>query len=732
VGGLVLVLLLTFPPFAAGVHEGETSSTLVSELGEFHDLRVDRSRARLYATDGASFGGAKVVGLVVIDLNTHEEVRRVPLSDLTGVALSPGGSRLVVGSSDGYLRVIDLDTLAVTRAQHFYGEPFTAAYMWDMAFDGEDRVIVSEGSFFATCEGRVIAVDLSSMAKIAELSEPPCGIWPFSGVRVAPALGRLYVLGSGRLAAYYLSNFTKIFERQDAGFTAQAELTPDGQRLVFSSGTVYDASTLSLLANVGHSGDVGIDYAGVHAYFARGPFIDAVRLSDYSFAARFAFGSYGANGPMTIKRMSVDRDRSVAYVLDPVGGNANTLHAVPLLAAFLDPFPADKSLIAMGFFGIRASVSGGIDPASVRVEVDQVLVAHQYDPGTGLIGYFPSSSWPQGIHQVAVSGTDPSDRRAWLNWSFTVDSVPPEILLEDPPPAYRTADALVRGRIIDATPVEATANGVPLTVDPATGDFSVTIRLEEGGNGFFIRARDQASNENQSFTLLLYIPPTTRYVDEDAAFSIEYPSTWSLQKNVTIPGVKVVAVMPGSSGANLNVTSITGVLNYSQAAINAEAERAYTSVSRLPGFYSLEQPTALNISSLVAATYSYYWDANGSRFFQRQVLASDPVARHAWMLNFTARQEMTIRYDPMFLWMADSLRPVRPSTASAFPVIGIVIGAIVGIIAALGVALILSRRKRTKALSPPVLWPPVAGAPPIAPLDVHEPRRMPPPPEGRG
>src|SRR5437867_6740063 len=82
------------------------------------------------------------------------------------------------------------------------------------------------------------------------------------------------------------------------------------------------------------------------------------------------------------------------------------------------------------------------------------------------------------------------------------------------------------------------------------------------------------------------------------------------------------------------------------------------------------------------------------------------------MLNFTARREMTIGYDPMFLWMPDSLRPLRPSTASAFPVIGIVIGAIVGIIAALGVALILFRRKRTKALSPPVLWPPRCGRAP--------------------
>src|SRR2546425_2390590 len=140
VGGLILVLLLILPPPAAAVHTGDTSSTMISQLGEFRSLAVDPVRGRLYATDDASFDGTKVVGLDVIDLNTHGEITRIPLSDLTGVALSPGASRLVVGSRDGYLRVINPDTLLVTREQFFYGDPFTAAYMWDMAFDGEDRL----------------------------------------------------------------------------------------------------------------------------------------------------------------------------------------------------------------------------------------------------------------------------------------------------------------------------------------------------------------------------------------------------------------------------------------------------------------------------------------------------------------------------------------------------------------------------------------------------------------
>ena len=705
---------------------------MISQLGEFRSLAVDPVRGRLYATDDASFDGTKVVGLVVIDLNTHGEITRIPLSDLTGVALSPGASRLVVGSRDGYLRVINPDTLLVTREQFFYGDPFTAAYMWDMAFDGEDQLVVSEGSFAITCEGRAMAVNLTSMTKIAELSEPPCGIWPYSGVSVVPALGRLYVLQNNQVSAYYLSNFTKIFELHDTGFTTQGELSPDGQKLVFSSGSVYDAATLNLLADVGHSGDVDIDPAGVHAYFAQGPFIDAVRLTDYAFIARFAFGSLGQNGPPVIERIAVDRDRAVAYVLDPDAQNANYLHAVPLFAAFLDPFPMDGAVLGMDFFSIRASVSGGIDTASVRVKVDQVLVTHGYDPAYGFLAYLPPSPWTEGLHHVEVSGTNSASRGVWLNWSFTVDMTPPELVIDGSSAAYRVPNATVRGRIIDASPVYAEANGLPLTVEPVTGAFSVNVMLGEGGNLFTLYARDLVYNENHTYLGLLYVPPTTRYVDVDAGFSVEYPTNWSLQTNITVQGVKVEASMTGSAGVNLNVIAIPGLSDFSQAGILSAASQGYASVSsRLPGFYPLEQPAVYDIPDLFAATYAFHWDASGTQVYQRQVLASDPVAKLAWILTFTSLDLSAFRYDPLFLWMADTLRPERPSppAPASFPVVPIVGGAIIGVVAALGVALFLFRRKRTRAQPPsPFPSPPVTGGPPIPPPEVHEPPRIPPPP----
>ena len=57
----------------------------------------------------------------------------------------------------------------------------------------------------------------------------------------------------------------------------------------------------------------------------------------------------------------------------------------------------------------------------------------------------------------------------------------------------------------------------------------------------------------------------------------------------------------------------------------------------------------------------------------------------------------------------------------------VVSGAIIGAVAALGVALVLTRRKRTKAFPPPVQWPPETEAPQMPPHMIREPLRPPPP-----
>jgi hypothetical protein len=611
--------------------------------------------------------------------------------------------------------------------------------MWDMAFHGEDRLIVSHGSPSITCQGVAVVYSVTTLTEEGRLSLPPCGIHPSAGVRVDASRDRLYLLSPSSVSVYSLTDAppTWISTTSDNGFTRNGALTPDGQRLVFSSGRVYDALTLGFLADVGRTGDLAIDPAGAYAYFTQGMFIDRVRLSDYAVVARYAFEANPGNGPFTIHSLEVDGAGAVAYVVTPVATNANILRAVPLSAAILDPSPWDGWVWPRNVFAVRATLSGGIDPATVAITVDGIAVAHGYDPTFSQVWHAPASEWPEGLHRVVVTGRDSVAAEHRLEWSFTVDTRPPEIRLDLVDPVYRTSDVTVTGRIVDATLAMAEANYTPLTVDPVTGAFSFRMSLEEGANSLFIRARDRAYNENVSSTWVVYVPPTTRYVDADAGFSVEYPTNWSLEQDVVSGDVVLDAVMTGASGANMNAVEMTGLPNYTEADLLAAAEEVYGNLSSLPGFGPYGSPRPFEIPGLLAVTYEFEWRSPAGRVFQRQILVAEPTVRRAWVLTFTSPYLGWTRYDPLFQWMVTSFRYEAPGSGpgpSNAPVLPyLLVGlAIAGALAALAVALVLRRRRRTVDSLPPQARPPAGPAGPPAPpsLSPLEPPKDRPPPGG--
>lgn len=731
VGILVLGFLLSAAPGVVAPHALPDRSTRMTDHGMYQDLEIDPARGRLYASDAQSFDGVKPVGVAVFDLDSHGEVSRISLSNPTGLALSPSGATLVVGTGDGYIHVIDPGTLEVTQSAFFYGEGQTAAVMWDVAFHGEDRLIVSLGSVFITCEGMVLVINLATLSEETRLSEPPCGVRPWSRVLIDPGRNRLYLLASGLVSVYDLAGAapSKITAREHGGFTGRGALTPDGGRLIFSSGSVYDALTLDLLADGGRTGDVALDPTGAHAYFARAPFVDEVRMSDYTLVARYAFDGVDVPGPSTVAGTVVDAARRVVYVTVPTAGNANRLHAVPLSPAILDPFPGDGWVLSWNDFGVAAVLSGGVEPASVAMNVDGAAVAALFDAERSKIGYLPPSLWPEGTHRVVVTGRDASGSEHRLEWSFTIDTRPPEIVIDTPDAVYRVPEATVTGRIVDATFRDATANYEPLPVDSASGAFSVTLPLEQGGNLLVIEARDWAFNRNVSATRILYVPPTTRYQDADASFSVEYPANWSLAQDVVVEGVPLEAVMSEGSGASMNVVTLELPAGATEADIGAGAEEAFMAVSNLPYFGPVESPRPFEIPGLIAYTYAYEWRPQTDRIFQRQVLVADTTAGRGWLLTFTSPYSGLLRYDPLFQWMASSFRTSAGPAAPGpdLSVLYVFAGALAGAAAAVGFSLYLIRRNRARAalsrpgpmpalpLAETVRFCPSCGAPAVSP-----------------
>ncbi len=650
VGGLLFVLLALSAPGVMAPHAGTDGSTRITPQGQFVDVEIDRARGRLYATDAWSWD-EKIVGLVVIDLATHEEITRMAFGEPAGLALSPSGSTLAVGSQSGFLRLLDPETFQVTYQGSVSGDP-----LWDLAFDGEDRLVISLGSPVITCEGAVLIVRLPDFVVETTMNNPPCGIRPWSQVRVDSARDRLYILYPSTALVYNISTMppTRIVAGEDVGFSGFAALTPDGERLVFSSGYVYDALTLGLLSDVNRTGEVALDPTGADAYFWRVRFIDWVRLNESLAASRYAFDAADAPGPLTVQSIAVDTDRRVAYVIVPAGTNANAIRAVPLSPGFTDFLPREGAVESRADWSILAFVSGGIDPVTVRLYVDGTVFIPTYNPEWSFVFYNPISPWAEGTHHVIITGTDPDGQTRTRAWSFTMDFTAPSIHVDALEAVYRVPEATVTGRIVDATLQEATANLELLSVNPDTGAFAYTMTLEPGGNMLLIRARDWAGNEDVSVTWVLYIPPMVRYTDTDAAFSVEYPSNWSLERDVTFEEVRFEAVMTEPAGAQMNVLALEGVPAYTESGLLAEAEAGYLELSSLPFFMARESPRPYAIERLVAVTYSYEWGSGLGRIYQRQVLAADPTVRRAWVLTFTSPYGAWTRYDPLFLWIADS------------------------------------------------------------------------------
>ncbi len=638
------------------------ASTLTGLWGEFRDLEIDSARSRLYVSDASRFNEH---GVAVVDLDTHLEVARIGLDNPSGLTLSPGGDKLAVGSRDGWVYVVDPETFDVLGSVFIWETEYVPAQAWDLAFDGENRLLVTltvprtrGGGVFP-----VIVLDLVTMSEEARFSDEPWGFDANAVVRVDETSRRAYIVNLGRIWVYDLDQSppAKIFDRKDPNFTWSMVLSPDGTQLYFSSGKVYDALDLTFLADSGHTGDVFINEVGGYIYYAKGPAIDCVRLSDYTRLARYAFRGEVPEvvyAERMLRMIAVDSVQEVAYVISGTIENDRTLHAVPLVTGFVDPYPPGGA-IKRRLGGVSAILSGNADPAEVLMEVNGEVVVSDYDPDTMAVFHL-RTPWDDGIHDVIITGSDETGRNLRLSWNFTVDTQPPEIYLDNADVVFRSPQATLRGRIVDATPVEASGNGQPLEIDLVDGSFEVIMELTEGGNTLVVTARDAVFNENSSYFIILYVPPTARHSDADAMFSIEYPTSWSLETDIPVNDVRVEVLITspviGPVKSNLNVITVSSLPEYSESALLEAAESALGNISRLASFESLDSPHLVEMDELLGVTYSFNWDSGGTLIFQRQYIVASDEVQMVWILTFTSSKETSAQYDPLFHWIAGSIR----------------------------------------------------------------------------
>ncbi len=738
-GALYFVLALLFlsvaaPGARASVPAGSTDTGL---SGEFRDLLLDVPLGVMLVDDASGYANPQGPnGVVLLNLTTEQPVARIPVPNPSGMALSPSGSRLAVASTNDFVDLIDLGSRQLITTV-FLQDPG-----WDVAFVSEDRVVVTVAApeFVVGGGYPAFVVNFTMGAVVSQFAPSPYGFYGFDPsvtIQLNARRGLAYVLDSGTQYVYNVSatNASFVTSRSDANFSAPFVLTADGSQLAYASGRVYAASTLTFVRAENDSGAVALGSWDGRTYFASGWHVDVVATDTSALLGRyFHFDSLSAGDQ--IRPMVADEPRGVAYVITGDTYSGRSLRAVPFRTGIVDPYPPDGALLGFTPFGVGAIVSGNISPSQVTMTVDGSPVVTGFNSTQGNL-YELSPSYADGNYDIVVSGQSQFGGSIRLEWNFSVDTQPPQIVVYSADQAFRVPFVTLHGAILDPHFAWATANGLNLSVNPTNGSFSLNLSLSEGGNPLIIRAADTLQHINYSYHVLLYVPSTQTYVDAPARFSISFPDDWTARQDVNVSGVQadlVVNASPvGGFTPNFNVIGTGPLANYTNASVLAAAQAGFSNLSRLTGFLPIERPHTVAIPNLVAATYAYQFQYAGVTVYQRQYLIASAQDQQSWVVTFSASANDFVKFDRLYEWIAGTFEPwaaspgPSPTPWSEAPLLLILAGGAAAGAAAVGVAILLARRRIRERPETQVPQPPESMVPEASSVSSQKPAEDGPP-----
>ncbi|MBE0447772.1 MAG: hypothetical protein IBX64_06690 [Actinobacteria bacterium] len=133
--------------------------------------------------------------------------------------------------------------------------------------------------------------------------------------------------------------------------------------------------------------------------------------------------------------------------------------------------PADNSFVNTATPELAVRIGDdpdgtGVDLSSIALSVDGIPV--NCDFSGGIASYRPSPSLEDGLHRARISARDKAGNESHLEWSFTVDTIPPEL-------HYKVINRVIN-KHKQAAKVAITANepvGYRLTVLPVAADRTI-------------------------------------------------------------------------------------------------------------------------------------------------------------------------------------------------------------------------------------------------------------------
>jgi hypothetical protein len=165
-----------------------------------------------------------------------------------------------------------------------------------------------------------------------------------------------------------------------------------------------------------------------------------------------------------------------------------------------DLTPAAGAFVNTGTPTISATVTdaSGIDEDSIVMTVDEDIVDHSYDSGTGIVSNI-TTTLAEGSHTVALEVSDTEGNSATESWAFTVDTMPPAQVTDLTVTTVSSSQlglAWTANSDADHYNVyRSTTSPYDLVASPATNSYS-DIGLEASTTYYYtVSAVDSAGNE---------------------------------------------------------------------------------------------------------------------------------------------------------------------------------------------------------------------------------------------
>lgn len=174
------------------------------------------------------------------------------------------------------------------------------------------------------------------------------------------------------------------------------------------------------------------------------------------------------------------------------------------------------------FEAVDEAGGSGVDPDSFSLEG----AAAEEIPGGYRFTW--STAWADGQHTIMASVSDYDGNAATVSGAYIVDTVPPELYLQEPYQRHVTDEesVLVAGAVSDPTSGVGAVIVAGEAVSVASGRFETTVPLEVGENTIPIMVTDRAGNSTAGSVYMIRLITDRTQADADALAALAGKS-WS-------------------------------------------------------------------------------------------------------------------------------------------------------------------------------------------------------------